>query len=233
MNNQVAINFLDQVRKILLDDKSWLESTEQQINEALDMAISALQAQELSETQKALDTISRQAAIDDLHGKDPSQVWDTADIEVWIDALPPAQPEPCKSDEAAKRLNDLIFDINPWEICSQIESDNLSDWCKTIQTEMKMAMVQLPCWGGEKMAATGYIKALPSVTPKRKTMICGACSHSDSETLYATNPPRIQCRKTGNLHFATDVCDCENMNNQHEISHSDEDAVSRKRLKRQ
>ena len=50
-----------------------------------------------------------------------------------------------KSDDAAKRLNDLIFDINPAEICSQIESDNLIDWCKTIQTEMKMAMVQFPC----------------------------------------------------------------------------------------
>lgn len=50
------------------------------------------------------------------------------------------------SDKAAKRLNDLIFDINPAEICSQIESDNLKTWCSTVQTEMKMAMVQLPCW---------------------------------------------------------------------------------------
>ena len=39
------------------------------------------------------DTISRQAAIDDLNGKDPSQIWDTADIEVWVNALPSAQPE--------------------------------------------------------------------------------------------------------------------------------------------
>ena len=54
---------------------------------------------------------------------------------------------PPKADDSAKRLNDLIFDINPAEICSQIESDNLKNWCKTIQTEMKMAMVQLPCWG--------------------------------------------------------------------------------------
>lgn len=53
---------------------------------------------------------------------------------------------PPKSNKAAKRLNDLIFDINPAEICSQIESNNLKNWCKTIQTEMKMAMVQLPCW---------------------------------------------------------------------------------------
>lgn len=53
---------------------------------------------------------------------------------------------PPKPDKAANHLNDLIFDINPAEICSQIESDNLKNWCKTIQTEMKMAMVQLPCW---------------------------------------------------------------------------------------
>ena len=53
---------------------------------------------------------------------------------------------PPKSDDAAKHLSDLIFDIKPAEICSQIESDNLRNWCKTIQTEMRMAMVQLPCW---------------------------------------------------------------------------------------
>jgi hypothetical protein len=53
---------------------------------------------------------------------------------------------PPKSDDAAKHLNDLIFDINPAEICSQIESDNLRNWCETIQSAMKMAMVQLPCW---------------------------------------------------------------------------------------
>ena len=54
---------------------------------------------------------------------------------------------PPTTDTAAKRLNDLICDITPAEICSQIESDNLRNWCKTVQTEMKMAMVQLPCWG--------------------------------------------------------------------------------------
>lgn len=60
---------------------------------------------------------------------------------------------PPKSNEAAKRLNDLIFDINPAEICSQIESDNLKRWCEIIQTEMKMAMIQLPCWEGSKAGA--------------------------------------------------------------------------------
>lgn len=53
---------------------------------------------------------------------------------------------PPKTDEAAKQLNDLIFDINPAEICRQIESDNLKRWCETFQIAMKMTMVQLPCW---------------------------------------------------------------------------------------
>ena len=56
---------------------------------------------------------------------------------------------PPKKDEAAKQLNDIIFDINPAEICSQIESDNLKNWCETVQAIMKMAMVQLPCWAKE------------------------------------------------------------------------------------
>ena len=59
---------------------------------------------------------------------------------------------PFEEDDPAKRLNDLIFDINPAEICSQIESDNLKNWCEIIQTEMKMAMVQLPCWGEGEQA---------------------------------------------------------------------------------
>ena len=45
MTNKEVINFLGQVRKIILDDKSWLESTIQPINEAFDMAISALEKQ--------------------------------------------------------------------------------------------------------------------------------------------------------------------------------------------
>lgn len=45
MTNKEVINFLDQVRKILLGDKSWLESTIQPINEAFDMAISAIEKQ--------------------------------------------------------------------------------------------------------------------------------------------------------------------------------------------
>ena len=39
------------------------------------------------------DLIDRQAAIDDLMEKDPSQVWDTADIKVCVNALPSVQPD--------------------------------------------------------------------------------------------------------------------------------------------
>lgn len=62
---------------------------------------------------------------------------------------------PPKTDKAAKQLNDLIFDINPAEICSQIESDNLKNWCSTVQTKMKMAMVQLPCWAERRQDEVG------------------------------------------------------------------------------
>ena len=44
---------------------------------------------------------------------------------------------------ALKRLNNLVSDINPAEICSQIESDNLKNWCEIIQTKMKKTMTQL------------------------------------------------------------------------------------------
>lgn len=64
--------------------------------EALQMAISALQAQKLSETQKALDTISRQKAIDatwfEPNYTDPLNV--LTEVRDRLKALPSAQPEP-------------------------------------------------------------------------------------------------------------------------------------------
>ena len=46
---------------------------------------------------------------------------------------------PPKTEDAANHLNNLIFDVNPAEICAQIESDNLKNWCETIQIEMKIS----------------------------------------------------------------------------------------------
>lgn len=80
-------------------------------------------------------TVTKQLVADDMD--DAEIIRQELEQKCWF---------PPKSDDAAKHLNDLIFDINPAEICSQIESDNLKQWCEIIQTEMKMAMVQLPCW---------------------------------------------------------------------------------------
>lgn len=57
---------------------------------------------------------------------------------------------PPKTDEAAKHLNELISDINPAEISSQISQDNLTDWRNAVQVMMRMSMVQLPCWEKEE-----------------------------------------------------------------------------------
>lgn len=53
---------------------------------------------------------------------------------------------PPKVEQSAQKLNDLIFAINPAEIATQIEGDNLKEWCKAMQINMRMAMIQLPCW---------------------------------------------------------------------------------------
>ena len=60
-----------------------------------------------------MDLISRAAAIDDLHGKDPSQIWDTADIEVWVNALPSAQPDKSYSDGFADGYKRGLIDAQP------------------------------------------------------------------------------------------------------------------------
>lgn len=53
---------------------------------------------------------------------------------------------PPKKNKSANILHDTIFDINPAEICKQIEEDNLKEWCKSMQVAMLIAMVYMPCW---------------------------------------------------------------------------------------
>lgn len=96
MTNKEVINFLDQVRKILLDDKSWLESTIQPINEAFDMAIDALTAQlELTDGQ-AIEHL-RESGWMQNHDKQMYEMGlreQLADDSDSYDALlPSAQPE--------------------------------------------------------------------------------------------------------------------------------------------
>ncbi|MBQ7064151.1 MAG: hypothetical protein IJM90_04605 [Firmicutes bacterium] len=54
------------------------------------------------------DLISRQVAVDDLRSKDPSQVWDTADVEVWVNALPSAEPEIVRCKDC-KHFHENVF----------------------------------------------------------------------------------------------------------------------------
>lgn len=70
------------------------------VNAAIDIIIAVPPAQPEKRTEErtethgvCLDAIDRQRAIDDLKCKDPSQIWNTADVEVWVNALPSAQPE--------------------------------------------------------------------------------------------------------------------------------------------
>ena len=108
MTNQKVINFLNQVRKILLDDKSWLESTTQRINEAFDMAISALQAQDVHDTNVG-DTISRRAAIDAFE----DTTYTKNEIRRRIAELPPAQPEQRWTPFALRPATDKEKEENP------------------------------------------------------------------------------------------------------------------------
>ena len=41
----------------------------------------------------------------------------------------------CYLNNGVGSVLDLVADINPTEICAQIESDNLTQWCKVIQAE--------------------------------------------------------------------------------------------------
>ncbi|MCR4671970.1 MAG: hypothetical protein K5637_01870 [Lachnospiraceae bacterium] len=60
---------------------------------------------------------------------------------------------PPRPSQAAEELSGLICDINPAEICAQIEGDNLRGWCKNMIMLMSMAMIQLPCWAEERDGA--------------------------------------------------------------------------------
>ena len=104
MTNKEVINFLNQVRKILLDDKSWLESSIQPINEAFDMAINALTAKLETPDKRtemhACDLIDRQALMKEFSDfVRVSNNSDFAPTPTWNDAvslvgsMPPAQPE--------------------------------------------------------------------------------------------------------------------------------------------
>ena len=46
MTREIAINVLNQIKELILNDKSWLESTHEPISQCFDMAIKSLEAWE-------------------------------------------------------------------------------------------------------------------------------------------------------------------------------------------
>ena len=46
MTKEIAINVLNQIKELILNDKSWLESTHEPISQCFDMAIKSLEAWE-------------------------------------------------------------------------------------------------------------------------------------------------------------------------------------------
>jgi hypothetical protein len=100
-NKEMIIELRYTIDLIKQNGQDWLDERDIPILEA---AISALQAQELSETQKALDTISRQAAIDAFlteltkrERKNLLHTWSTVEVKYFVvdmlEKLPSAQPE--------------------------------------------------------------------------------------------------------------------------------------------
>lgn len=104
-------------------EKSPTGRTAQEVVKDLPPAQPEERTEERTETH-ACDCISRQAAIDDLRGKDPSQIWDTADVEVWINELPSAQPsgkDPIEREAVVDILHDAM------QGCSESEEDLIGD----------------------------------------------------------------------------------------------------------
>ena len=46
----------------------------------------------------------------------------------------------CYLDDGVGSVLDLVADINPTEICAQIESDNLSEWCRVVRNEFSLRL---------------------------------------------------------------------------------------------
>ena len=140
MTNQVAIRLLNQIRHMLLNSNSWLPETHNPVNEAFDMAISALQAQDLQSTcnNLATDTISRQAAIDALleevrlvdgYYVENDEVIDKDDAIEAIRLLPSAQPEIIRCKDCEYGDQD---DVGRWfcnDLGCQMGNEDGSGYC--------------------------------------------------------------------------------------------------------
>ena len=151
MNNQEAINILGQydVSNIHFYTTDGEEIPFTEWSDAIEMAISALEKQEVknskksSLTQKTLDTISRTEAISELMKwveKEENKSWSSCmglfhwtGIKAMLECLPSAQPEPL-SDAYTKAVWTWLLDYQtkaaelkgrytPYEVLSWVAND--------------------------------------------------------------------------------------------------------------
>lgn len=73
--------------------------------------------------------------------------WTEDDTELLRQNLEQKCWIPGTSDDPRSDLCELIMDVNPAEIASQIERDNLRKWCETLQVEMQLALIRIPGQG--------------------------------------------------------------------------------------
>lgn len=131
------------------------------------------------------DLISRAAAIDDLHGKDPSQIWDTADIEVWVNALPPAQPEKrteertetyacdCISRQAALDALDVLCQEHRYKIPGKGETySQYNEAWQDALDRAEGAIFNLPSAQPERMRGT-WVRGIGEYA--KNLMECSEC----------------------------------------------------------
>ena len=154
MTNKEAANFLSQVKFILLNSNSWLESTKTPIKESFDMAISALHAQTDG------DCISRQAAIEETWKEpsyaDPLNV--LTEMRDRLMALPSAQPEPLVK-ESRTLVKDLVK-----EPCED-----------AVSREAAIDVAENAFVRG--LLASPDIRRLPSAQPE--IVRCGQCKYAE------------------------------------------------------
>ena len=122
-----------------------------EIAEAIDMAIDALEAQ-LSQQGTTSDLISRQAAIDAIHnlyaihGSEGSWI-DQKDAFKALNNLPSAQPEPLTDKEqriflaAMGREEKVCKQVDEeWRDCREPYEDSLVSVCNEIERKVKGAL---------------------------------------------------------------------------------------------
>lgn len=66
--------------------------------------------------------------------EDEELMYQNMEQKIWV--TPYEDPE-------LERMIGFIMDVNPAEICSQIQNENLKKWCTQIQVEMQLCLMRI------------------------------------------------------------------------------------------